>query len=163
MIYRAPQEQDFAGIQALELELLALEDAGFESLGPRERAGRVRTSLAAMRYFARTEHSFCALEPGDDDEVLVLGFVLAQAIWQGDRPIVWVSSVRAHPDAPAGATAGLLHACVKSAYDAAVYEIHLAADRVLWPIAQREGFADEGARHVVRRLGTLGGTPPRND
>lgn len=164
MIYRPPQEQDFAGMQALELELLTLEDHAFEGLGERERAGRVRTGLAALRFFARSEHSFCALVPGVADEpVPALGYVLAQSVWQGDRPIVWVASLRAHPDAPGATVAGLLHACVKSAYDAAVYEVHLAADSALWPVAEREGFRDSGERHVVRRLGTLGGGPPRND
>jgi hypothetical protein len=166
MIYRAPQEADFPGMQALDLELCMTDDPQFDQLPERERFGRLRTSLAALRFFARSEHSFAAIDqPGLDDlePTQVFGFILAQSVWMGDKPAVWISGVRVHPDAPAGTLPGLLHASVKSAYDAAVYEVHLAADRHLWPFAQREGFKDTGLRHVVRYLGTRNQTAPASE
>lgn len=157
MIYRPPREEDFAAMQALDLELLSAADPGFAELPERERSGRLRTSLGALRFFARSEHSFVAAEL-EEPPVPLYGFVLAQSVWQGDRPIVLVAALRAHQDAPAGAVPGLLHACVKSAYDAAVYEVHLAAGPELRAAAEREGFLDAGERHLVRHLGSRGET-----
>ncbi len=156
MIYRAPQETDFPGMQALDLELALTEDPKFDQLPERERAGRLRTSLASLRFFARSEHSFVAIEAStvDHDATTVFGLILAQSVWMGDKPIVWISSIRVHPDAPGGTLPGLLHASVKSAYDSAVYEVHMPVDKTLWMFAQREGFKDSGLKHVVRYLGT---------
>ena len=163
MIYRPPQEADFPGMQALDLETALHDDPRFETLPERERAGRLGTSLAALRFYARSEHSFAAVEHPDDDPSTVHGFVLAQSVWTGDRPVVWLSRLRVHPDAPAGTLPGLLHAVTKSAYDAAVYEIHLAADAALLPHAQREGYKDAGLRHLVRHLGSRARTAPGAD
>jgi Protein of unknown function (DUF1999) len=166
MIYRAPQEADFLGMQALDLELALTEDPKFDQLPERERAGRLRTSLASLRFFARSEHSFVAIDASSADDpeaTTVLGLILAQSVWMGDKPVVWISALRVHPDAPNGTLPGLLHASVKSAYDTAVYEVHMAADRTLWPFAQREGFKDAGLKHVVRYLGTRANTAPGAD
>lgn len=166
MIYRAPQEPDFPGMQALDLELALTEDLSFHTLPERERAGRLRTSLASLRFFARSEHSFVAIDAhtaNDVDASTVYGFILSQSVWMGDKPVVWISSIRVHPDAPSGTLPGLLHASVKSAYDTAVYEVYLAADKTLWPFAQREGFKDAGLKHVVRYLGTRTDTAPGAD
>jgi hypothetical protein len=157
VIYRPPQDADYPGMQALDLELNLTEDPTFTKLPERERAGRLRTSLAALRFYSRSEHSFVAttdLYAAPDEPSLVYGFVLAQSVWMGDKPIVWVSSLRVHPDAPSGCLAGLLHAVTKSAYDSAVYEVHLAADPSLEPVAHREGYRDAGLKHLVRFLGT---------
>jgi hypothetical protein len=146
-------------MQALDLELNLTEDPSFLTLSDRERAGRLRTSLAALRFYSRSEHSFVAttdLYTDPEQPTLVYGFVLAQSVWMGDKPIVWVSSLRVHPDAPSGCLAGLLHAVTKSAYDSAVYEVHLAADPTLEPFAHREGYKDAGLKHLVRLLGTRG-------
>lgn len=166
MIYRAPQEPDFLGMQALDLELALTEDPNFMNLPERERAGRLRTSLASLRFFARSEHSFVAIDAStadDPEATTVYGLILAQSVWMGDKPIVWISCLRVHPDAPSGTLPGLLHASVKSAYDTAVYEVHMAADRTLWPFAQREGFKDAGLKHAVRYLGTRANTAPDAD
>ncbi len=165
MIYRAPQEPDFAGMQALDLELALTEDPNFPSLPERERAGRLRTSLASLRFFSRSEHSFVAIEArsADEEATTVYGLILAQSIWMGDKPVVWISHIRVHPDAPGGTLPGLLHASVKSAYDSAVYEVYMAVDKTLWPFAQREGFKDAGLKHVVRYLGARTRTAPGAD
>jgi Protein of unknown function (DUF1999) len=157
MIYRAPQEHDYPGMQGLDLELAHLDDANFDALPDRERNGRLRTSLAALRFYARSEHSFVAVSPESIDPDApsnVYGFILAQSVWMGDKPIVWVSNARVHPDAPSGCLAGLLHAVTKSAYDSAVYEMHLAVDKNLEHFAHKEGYKDIGAKHMVRFLGS---------
>jgi hypothetical protein len=157
MIYRPPQDADYPGMQALDLELNLTDDPNFTALPERERAGRLRTSLPALRFYSRSEHSFVStpdLYTNPEQPTLVYGFVLAQSIWMGDKPILWISSLRAHPDAPGGCLAGLLHAVTKSAYDSAVYEIHLAADASLETLAHREGYKDAGLKHLVRYLGT---------
>jgi hypothetical protein len=150
MIYRAPQEPDFMAMNALDLALLLAEDPAFAEQTERERQRRVRTSLPALRFLARTEHSFMAI---DSQSGVVHGFILAQSIWSGDKAIVWVVCLRVAPTAPAECLPGLLHACVKSAYDSAVYEVHLAAPPALWPYAEREGFVIDETRHLVRYLG----------
>jgi Protein of unknown function (DUF1999) len=157
MIYRPPQDADFPGMQALDLELLRSEHANFDQLPAREREGLVRSSLPSLRFYARSEHSFVCIEAALADPLeptSVLGFVLAQSVWMGDKAMVWTSSLRVHHDAPSVVLPGLLHAVTKSAYDGAVYEIHLAAEKHLLPFADREGYVDGGAKHLVRLLGT---------
>jgi hypothetical protein len=156
MIYRAPTEADFAGMQALDLELARLAQPDFDSLPEKERLAGLRSSLAALRFYARSEHSFVAIETGGEEPSTVYGFVLAQSIWMGDKASVWVSSLRVHPDAPPGCLPGLLHCVTKSAYDGAVYELFLTADPHLEAIAQREGYKDSKHKHMVRLLGSRG-------
>ena len=167
MIYRPPQDADFPGMQALDLELLRSEFPKFAALTERERAALIRSGLPSLRFYARSEHSFVAIEGELADPLeptSVSGFVLAQSVWMGDKAMVWVSSLRIHHDAPAAVLPGLLHAVTKSAYDGAVYEIHLAADKHLLPFADREGYVEAG-KHLVRLLGsrTVGASSAENE
>jgi hypothetical protein len=154
MIYRQPLETDFSGMQALDLELLHLEHHNFMELPAKEREARVRTSLPSLKFYARSEHSFAAIDDPSSDPTLVLGYVLAQSVWMGDKALVYVSSLRVHPAAPAGTLAGLLHAVTKSAYDGAVYEIHLPCEKHLEPFAMKEGYQETGLKHLIRVLGS---------
>jgi len=54
-----------------------------------------RTGPAALRFFARTGHSFVAEEGGR-----ARGFVLAQPLWQGDRATVFVTRLLADDPPP---------------------------------------------------------------
>ncbi len=156
MIYRPPEEHDFVSMQALDLELARFEVEHFDELTDRERETKTRTSLAALKFYERSEHSFVAC-PSDEISLsgTVFGFVFAQAVWMGDKPIVWVSYLRLHHDAPEGCLAGLLHAVTKSAYDAAVYEIHMhTTEREVLQVLNREGYKDAGQKHLVRHLGS---------
>ena len=81
------------------------------------------------------------------------GVILAQPVWQGDRPIVLVVTVLLSPDAPPETASGLLHACVKSAYDAAVYEVHFPLTPALEAAAHSEEAHILG-RYAVRYLGS---------
>ena len=154
MIYRQPLEADFTGMQALDLELLHLEHPNFMELAAKEREARVRTTLPSLKFYARSEHSFAAIDDLSLEPTVVLGYVLAQSVWMGDKAIVYISSLRVHPDAPSGTLAGLLHAVTKSAYDGAVYEIHLPSDKHLDSFAAREGYLDTGLKHLIRVLGS---------
>lgn len=159
MIYRAPTESDYPGMQALDLELARLEQLNFDALSQKDRAAALRSSLPALKFYARSEHSFVAVDASsltDQQPSSVYGFILAQSVWMGDKAIVWVSSIRVHPDAPPGCLPGLLHCVTKSAYDGAVYELHLAADGYLEAIALREGYKDVRTRHLIRVLGSRG-------
>ncbi len=156
MIYRAPQEADYPGIQALDLELARLDDKNYDSQPEKERQARLRSSLPSLRFYSRSEHSFVAVEASsvDAETSTVYGFILAQSIWMGDKALVYISSIRVHPDAPSGCLPGLLHCVTKSAYDGAVYELQLLADSHLEAIAIREGYKDSKNKLLQRILGS---------
>ena len=66
MIYRPPQDADYPGMQALDLEQNLQDDTGFMQMPERERAGRLRTSLASLRFYSRSEHSFVSSDTLSD-------------------------------------------------------------------------------------------------
>lgn len=126
MRYRIFSEQDTDALQALDLSVQRHLDPAFDTLPERERAGRLHTSLPALKFYERSEHSFVAEEGGQ-----LAGFIFAQSVWQGDKPIVLVRTLSVSPAAPADTAQGLLHATIKSAYDTAVYEVHFPS-RPAW-------------------------------
>ncbi len=144
-------------MQAIDLELARLENPQFDSLSQKDRTATLRSSLPALLFYARSEHSFVAVDASnltDTEPSTVYGFILAQSVWMGDKAMVWVSSIRVHPDAPPGCLPGLLHCVTKSAIDGAVYELHLAAESHLEVIATREGYKDSKTKHMIRLLGS---------
>lgn len=154
MQYRFFTEHDFEAMQALESRALHAETPDLDQLPEREREGRRRSSLPALRFFARSEHSFVAEEAGR-----LLGFILAQPVWQGDRPTVLVVALTLEPGAAPEVARGLLHATVKSAYDSAVYEVHLTVTPALEAAARAEEARSLG-RAAVIHLGTRAQTAP---
>lgn len=99
-------------------------------------AGERPVSLGALRFFARTGHSFLA-EEGEEP----LGFALAQAVWQGEGTTLLISRIEGRDEE---VLKGLLRAVVKSAYDAGVYEVALHLDpkrKALEKALLMEGFA----------------------
>lgn len=153
--YRVPDESDFPVLQALDR---AAQVAYFDELPEREREGRLCTSLPALKFYARTGHSFVAARGGE-----VRGFALAQSVWQGDRPLVLVRAVvSSDPEA----VAGLLHAVVKSAYDTAVYEVHVPVSPELMAAATTEGayvLGQYGVIHLGTRSETAAGQRLKGD
>lgn len=148
MEYRFFGESDYAALTALDLLVQQQLDVNFDALPEREREGRLNTSHAALKFYERSEHSFVA-----DDGRNIHGFILAQSVWQGDKPIVLVRTVAVSPDAPNGVREGLLHATVKSAYDTAVYEVHLPTSQTLMDAAGQEEAHLTG-QYAVIHLGT---------
>jgi hypothetical protein len=153
MMYRPFTELDFAALQALDLEQLNLEYPHFDSLEEKEKQGRIRTSLPALKFYERSEHSFVA----EQDDVLQ-GAIFAQSVWQGDRPTVLVSRVWVRGD-DLEIARGLLRACAKSTYDAAVYEIHAAFPQKWLELGTLEEFKAEGL-YGVRLMGGRSSTGP---
>ncbi|WP_457637237.1 DUF1999 family protein [Oceanithermus sp.] len=141
MHYRFIEEPDFAGLAQLEKELLPGKPETFYRCKP-----------AALRFFARSNHSFVA-----SGEKGLHGFVLAQAVWQGDRATVLVTRIAAESQE---VYAGLLKALLKSAYDANAYEVALLVNEErrgqLVEAAQESGFSDSGLKMLVRVLGSRG-------
>lgn len=153
--YRFFAEADQAAMRAIDLAAQRHADPGYDTLPEREREGRLCTSAPALKFYERSEHSFLAEEPDGAAQ----GFVLAQAVWQGDRPIVLVRGVTLRPGAPEETAAGLLRAVIKSAYDSAVYEIHFPLTPALHAAACAEGAHVIG-EYAAQHLGTRGGTAP---
>lgn len=158
MLFRSFDENDYPALQALDLEVLRGEDPSFDQLEPLERQSRIRTSEAALKFYERSEHSFVAQDnigkKGSDDGQ-ILGAIFAQSIWQGDRPCVWVSRVWVSDSRESDKVGeGLLRACSKSAYDAAVYEVHLSLPQKWSAFAAAQEFRADGiyaVRHMGRR------------
>lgn len=158
MRFRTFAEPDYEALAALDLAAQHHAEPAFDTLPEREREGRLHTSLPALKFYERSEHSFVA-----DEEDGLRGFVFAQSVWQGDRPVVLVRTLTLAPDLSdeqaQAAAQGLLHAVVKSAYDSAVYELHLASTPVTAQSAQAEEAHALG-QYAVIHLGTRAKTAP---
>jgi hypothetical protein len=156
MLFRPFDENDYPALQALDLEVLRAEDPSFDQLDPLERQSRLRTSEAALKFYERSEHSFVAQDntqghTGDDGQIL--GAIFAQSIWQGDRPCVWVSRLWVLDAGQAEQVGeGLLRACSKSAYDTAVYEVHMSLPQKYAGFAAAQEFRADGV-YAVRYMG----------
>lgn len=144
--YRLILPDDYPALAALDLAAQHELDAGFDALPEREREGRLSSSLGALKFYERTDHSFVAVRSGE-----LAGTVLAQSVWQGDKPIVLVRTLLTSPSLPTEVRGdiyqGLLRALFKSAYDTAVYEVHFVPHPA-WSLADDLG--------TVRRLGDYG-------
>jgi len=140
MQYRFIEESDFEDLALLEEELFPGKPDSFYRCQP-----------AALRFFARSSHTFVADENG------LQGFVLAQAVWQGDRATVLITRIAAKSNE---AYSGLLKAVLKSAYDANAYEIVLFINKNtrnnLYNAALDVGFSNSGLEMISRVLGSRG-------
>lgn len=120
-------------------------------------------SAGSLRFFGRTEHSFVA-ESGSGSGSHLLGFVFAQAVWSGERPQVLMqrlatSDAGVDPDLAAVASASLVKALVKSAYDSGVYDLVTrvpATDVALRDLLRTEAFFEDEQVTYVRLLGSRG-------
>lgn len=148
MTYRDFEEFDFPALEQLEKKLLGDPPTDQQRA---EGTYRYRTTPAALRFFSRSGHSFLAHFAGE-----VHGFVLAQAVWQGDRVTVLITRLLADST---DAYRGLLAAVVKSAYDAGVYEVALHVDAGNAPVIRalsEAGFTVGPLLLAVRVLGSRG-------
>lgn len=118
-----------------------------------DRTGREPVAdRGALSFYARSGHAFVA-----ENEQGLLGFVLAQAVWDGRRPTVQLQVLAT--DGHAAARAALLEALTKSAYDAAVYDLVArspAADAALSDLLESEGWQREPVTLFRRTLGSRG-------
>jgi hypothetical protein len=105
---------------------------------------------AVLAFYARSGHAFVRDRDGD-----LLGFAFAHAVWDGGRPTVRLTRLAAAGDDPE-VLRGLLEAVVKSAYDAAVYDIVAEAPAGDDAAAAALRSADFSARPVTRFERVLG-------
>ncbi|MFN2321495.1 MAG: DUF1999 family protein [Trueperaceae bacterium] len=99
---------------------------------------------ASLAFYARSGHSFAA-----GPVAAPVGFVLAHAVWNGAHPTVTVARVVAQDD-DALVLRALVEAVVKSAFDAAVYD--LAIDLPAADGAAREALDAPWRERPVRRF-----------
>lgn len=114
-----------------------------------------RPSAGALRFFARTGHSFVAEQAG-----MTCGYALAQAVWQGEQVTVLITRM-VGADAPI--YTHLLNAVIKSAHDAGVYEVALHVlpdDQGLQAALSSSGFTVGPAMLASKRLGKAGRSGP---
>lgn len=99
-----------------DLELLGPLDAAYAA----EYGLEPIVTRSSVSFYVRTGHAFSALRGAE-----TVGFVLAQAVWNGTRPTVYVNRLAVPSPADLEARAALLEAVTKSAYDAAVYDLEV--------------------------------------
>lgn len=75
---------------------------------------------SSVSFYVRSGHAFVAARGGE-----AVGFVFAQAVWNGTRPTVYVNRLSVRDPTDTEAREALLEAVTKSAYDAAVYDLQV--------------------------------------
>lgn len=111
-----------------------------------------RASEASLRFFARGGHAFVA-EGGSG----VLGFVLAQPVFDGERPTLWATRLASVPPGDEGVLRALLKALTKSAYDAGIYDVRVElprADAAGAAALAAEDYGPAPAAVYLRHLGS---------
>lgn len=111
---------------------------------------------SSLNFYARSGHSFASLE---NDRPT--GFVFAQSVWNGTRPTVQTYRLAVHDVTKQEAREALFEAVIKSAYDAAVYDlqmIHHDADEHTTAILKRL-YKKLPASVYTLTLGSRGGEP----
>jgi len=104
----------------------------------------------SLAFYARSGHAFVAQR---DDRTV--GMALAQAVWDGARPTVRLVRLAGE----AAARQALAEAVVKSAYDAAVYDLQAEVpgdDPALAALLAAAGWSERPVRSFVRVLGSRG-------
>jgi hypothetical protein len=124
-----------------DLDALAPLDAAYAA----EHAVAPVVGPAALAFYARSGHAFVA-----GPVAVPAGFVLAHAIWDGARPTVAIARLVAAPAAEGAVHRALVEAVVKSAYDAAVYD--LTIDLPASDAAAAAAFAEPWRERPVRRF-----------
>jgi len=136
LLLRAVEVDDLAALEPL--------DAAYAS----RHAVAPLVGAASLAFYARTGHAFVAV-----DGRRPVGLALAQAVWDGARPTVRL--VRLVGDA--ASLPALAEAVVKSAYDAAVYDLVAdvpAADDALVALLAGAGWGERPVRRFERALGS---------
>ena len=158
IIRRMGSERDDPGpvvlrpVEVIDLDALRALEAAYAA-----RTG-VATSIdrAGLHHVARSGHAFVATRAAE-----VCGMVLAHAIWDGSRPVVSATRLVAAGDDP-WVLARLLEALVKSAYDAAVYDVVVdlpETDAAGRAAVEAGGFAEQPLRRYGRVLGSRAAGP----
>jgi Protein of unknown function (DUF1999) len=111
-------------------------------------------SRSSLHFYVRTGHAFVSVRSGR-----ATGFVLAQSVWNGTRPTVYVNRLAVANLEDHESRLALLEAVTKSAYDAAVYDLHVqhpSADvQGLAALAEKQ-YLEKPFRIFERVLGSRG-------
>ncbi len=121
-----------------------------------------RATAGALRFFARSGHAFVA--EGRDGEVR--GYLLAQAVFDGERAAVLASRMVSRPPGDDAALRALVRALTKSAYDAGVYDVHVSlpqADLAGAAALRAESYRVRPMLSYERRLGSRGRADTEDD
>lgn len=140
-------------LEATDLDVLR----GLEGAYAARTGAAAAIDRAAVHHLARSGHAFVAARAGG-----VCGMVLAHTIWDGSRPVVSVTRLVAAGDDPR-VLERLLEAVVKSAYDAAVYDLIIdlpRADAAGRSAVEAGGFAALPVRRYGRVLGSRAAAEP---
>lgn len=111
-------------------------------------------TLSSLNFFVRSGHAFVAVQDGQ-----AIGFLFAQAIWNGTRPAVYISRMAVHDIDDKEARLALLEAVTKSAYDAAVYDLQgqlPVADNLGRQAYQEKSYSEKNLVALERILGSRG-------
>jgi hypothetical protein len=114
-------------------------------------------AAAALRHFERGGHAFVASR---GTGAAARGMALAHAAWDGARPVVRLVRLVAEGDDRA-MLGRLVAAVVRSAYDAAVYDLVAEipeADEAGQQALLTHAFADRPVRRFERQLGSRAGS-----
>ena len=109
---------------------------------------------SSLNFYTRTGHAFVAVKEGE-----MTGFAVAQSIWNGTRPTVYLNRLAVMNLDDTESRLALIEAVTKSAYDAAVYDL-----QVQLPKGDKSGthaLADKGYSEIevvtfMRILGSRG-------
>jgi hypothetical protein len=111
-------------------------------------------SRSSLHFYVRTGHSFVAVRSGEPT-----GFILAQSVWNGTRPTVYVNRLAVANLEDIDSRLALLEAVTKSAYDAAVYDLQVqqpSADVQGWVALAEKQYTEKPLRIFERILGSRG-------
>lgn len=142
-VFARPLTQDDEDVLA-EIDKAYAEQVGLEPF----------LSRSSLHFYVRTGHSFVAVRSGQPT-----GFVLAQSVWNGTRPTVYVNRLAVENLENNESRLALLEAVTKSAYDAAVYDLHVQHPSVdvegLAALAEKQ-YLEKPFRIFERVLGSRG-------
>ena len=111
---------------------------------------------SSLNFYARSGHSFVSL-----NKDRITGFVFAQSVWNGTRPTVQTYRLAVNVNdqlTRAASREALFEAVVKSAYDAAVYDLQMVqseGDAATVAILERL-YKKQAARVYTLTLGSRG-------
>lgn len=113
-----------------------------------------RASEASLRFFARSGHAFVAEGEGEGE---LLGFVLAQPVFDGERPTLFAWRLASPPPGHDAALRALVAALTKSAYDAGIYDLRVelpGGDGAGAAALRAEGYGAAPATVYAHHLGS---------
>lgn len=143
-LVRAINQDDFEALEQIDKTY-----AEFFELEP-------MLTLGSLNFYARTGHGFASLVENE-----FTGFVLAQSVWNGFRPVLQLNRLAVKEQNDSVSRSALLDALTKSGYDAAVYDLQLllpSQDQTVIDMAKEKQYHEVATTVLTRTLGSRGKT-----